>query len=83
MAVLSDYIAKVRFKSQKFSAIASQTVFTLSTVSINNGDPEYAIVMINGKKQPPDAYTVNSSTQITTSEGLELNDVLEVIVTGY
>lgn len=83
MAVLSDYMAKVKLKSEKLTSIASQTVFTLSTVTIRNSDPDCAFIVINGKKQPQDAYTVDSTTQITLSEGLEVGDVVEVTVTGY
>ncbi len=83
MSQLSQFLARVKLKSEKLTSTASQTIFTLSSVTIPGPDQESLLVIINGKKQPLDAYTVDSSTQITISEGLEAGDIVEVIVTSY
>ena len=70
----------IKLRSEKLTSTETQSVFTLSSLTIPNSDPLRVMVNINGKKQPTDAYTVDSTTQITLSESLELNDIVEVIV---
>lgn len=82
MSVIEQFMMPIKFKSERIVSSAGQSVFTLITVSIPNGDSEQAIVIINGNRQPQDAYTVDSSSQITMSESLELNDLVEIVVIG-
>lgn len=82
MSSVDQFMIPIKFKSQEFTAIASQSVFTLTTVTIPNADIENCRLNINGKTQPDTAYTVDSTTQITTSEPLEAGDFVEVVVIG-
>lgn len=83
MSSVLDFMLKPKLKSQVFSATASQTVFTLTSISIPDTDQEKSILIVNGKTQPYGAYTVDSSTQITISEGLEAGDHVEVKIPSY
>lgn len=83
MSSVVDFMIKPKLKSQTFSATASQTIFTLTTISIPNADQEKSILIINGRTQPYGAYTVDNATQITISEGLEVGDHVEVKIPSY
>lgn len=80
MSNIRDFYPPVTLQRQKFTASASQTIFTLTTISIPNSDPERVIVSINGREQPEDAYTVDSTTQITLSEAMEGTEIINVSV---
>ena len=83
MSSVVDFMIPVKLKSEEQSSTASQSVFTLVSISIPDADEDRLIVNIAGKKQPKTAYTVDSSTQVTMSESLELNDLVEFIVPSY
>ena len=83
MSSVLDFMLKPKFKSQVFSATASQTIFTLTTIAIPDADQEKSMFIVNGKEQPYSAYTVDSATQVTASEGLEAGDHVEVKVVSY
>jgi hypothetical protein len=80
MSFVNQFMIPIKLRSEKLTSTADQSVFTLSSITIPNSDPLRVMVNINGKKQPTDAYTINSSTQVTMSENLELNDIVEIIV---
>lgn len=80
MSLVNQFMIPIKLRSEKLTSTETQSVFTLSSLTIPNSDPLRVMVNINGKKQPTDAYTVDSTTQITLSESLELNDIVEVIV---
>ena len=80
MSLVNQFMIPIKLRSEKLTSTETQSVFTLSSLTIPNSDPLRVMVNINGKKQPTDTYTINSTTQITLSESLELNDIVEVIV---
>ena len=80
MSSVNQFMIPIKLRSEKLTSTETQSVFTLSSLTIPNSDPLRVMVNINGKKQPTDTYTINSTTQITLSESLELNDIVEVIV---
>ena len=80
MSSVNQFMIQIKLRSEKLTSTETQSVFTLSSLTIPNSDPLRVMVNINGKKQPTDTYTINSTTQITLSESLELNDIVEVIV---
>lgn len=83
MSNIIDFLTPVRFKSQALTATASQTVFTLTTITMPNSDQERTFLTVNGIKQPYSAYTVDSTTQFTLSEGAEVGDVVEMTVPSF
>lgn len=83
MSSVVDFMIKPKLKSQVFTATASQSVFTLTTITIPDADQEKSILIINGKEQPYSSYTVDSSTQITVSGGVELDDHVELKIVSY
>lgn len=80
MSSVRDFFLPVRLNRQKFTASASQTVVTLTSISIPASDPTRVLVSINGREQPEDAYDVDSSTQITLSEAMEGGEIISVTV---
>jgi hypothetical protein len=72
----------IKRRSEEITATGGESVITLSTITIPGADSERAVVSVNGKLQPQTSYTVDSATQITLSENLELNDLVEVFVFG-
>lgn len=80
MSLVNQFMIPIKLRSEKLTSTETQSVFTLSSLTIPNSDSTRVMVNINGKKQPTDAYTINSTTQITLSESLELNDIVEVII---
>jgi hypothetical protein len=83
MSNVLDFMLKPKFKSQVFTATAGQTVFVLTTITIPDADQEKSILIVNGKEQPYSAYTINSSTQFSIPEGVELNDHVELKIVSY
>lgn len=83
MSLVQQFMIRPKLKSQVFTATAGQTIFTLTTIDIPNSDSERCILLIQGKVQPSSAYTVDSTTQITLSEGVEDGDHVEVRVPSY
>jgi len=82
MSNVRDFYVPVKFRNQKFTATASQTIFNLTTISVPNSDSERLMVTIDGQKQPVDAYTINSPTQVTISVAMEGGEEVEFIVPG-
>lgn len=83
MSSVADFMLPIRLRPEEQSASAGQTIFTLTTIEIPGADEDRVIININGKKQPKTSFTVNSSTQVTMSEALELNDLVEFIIPSY
>lgn len=83
MSTAAQFKTPVRFRSEEITIASVTAVVTLSVLEIPNADEDRAIVHINAKKQPKTAYTVDSSTQITFSENLEIGDFVEVTIPGY
>lgn len=83
MSSVLDFMIKPKFKSQVFTATASQSVFVLTTVEIPDSDQEKTILIVNGKEQPYSSYTVNSTTQFSIPEGVELDDHVELKIVTY
>ena len=81
MSSVVDFMIKPKLRSQ--TATASQTIITLTSISVPGADQEKSILIINGKEQPYGAYTVDSSTQITIPDGLESGDHVEVKIPSY
>ena len=67
------------FRKETQTALASQTVFTVTTVEWVPGI-DNLVVFVNGAMQGPGLYTVNSSTQITFDTGLSENDRVDFVV---
>ena len=82
MSSIEQFMIPIRFKSERITATAAQSVFNLVSIVLPSTDPQDSIVIINGKRQPQDAYTINTTTQVTMSEALELNDLVEIIIVG-
>lgn len=80
MSFVNQFMIPIKLVSEKLTSTDNQSVFNLSSLTIPNSDPTRVMVNINGKKQPTDAYTINSTSQLTMSENLELNDIVEVII---
>lgn len=82
MSLYSEFLPKLRAKTEEQSATASQTVFNLSTLSYEVGSGDL-VVVINGKTQPRTSYTETSSTVVTLSEGLESGDLVQFKKPSY
>lgn len=80
MSVVQQFMIPIKFKPEVITATAGQTIFNLSTITITSSDPDRVLVLINGRKQLQNAFTVASPTQIVMSEGLEVGDEFEVII---
>ena len=80
MSTIEQFLLPVKFKTQEFTATAAQTIITLTTISIPGADSERVRLYINGRRQASSAYSVDSTTQLTTSEGMEAGDLIEVEV---
>jgi len=80
MSTIEQFMIPIFWKTEEITATADQDTFNLTTISIPGSSKERVKIRVNGKKQPDTAYTINSSTQLVTSEPLELNDLLEVEV---
>jgi hypothetical protein len=83
MSNLRDFLAPCRYNEETLTATAGQTVLTLSSISIPGGNTRRVLLFINGTRQNVGAYTVDSPTQITVSEALELNDKVIVTVSSF
>lgn len=66
------------FNSEKFTATEGQTVFTLTNGSYEVGKKRLK-VFIQGVKQASDAFTEDSSTQFTLSEGVAVGEIVEAV----
>lgn len=82
MSVINQFMVKIKYDQEVFTGTAAQTVLTLSTISIPDSDINQSTVIVNGSTQPKSAYTVDSATQITLSEGVEAGDIVAVVVIG-
>ena len=83
MSEVTDFMIPVRLRREKQTAISSQTIVTLSSITIPNADSDRVILSIQGRQQTTDAYIVDSSTQITLSEAMEGGEIIEVIVPSF
>lgn len=80
-AALNNLDEFTGYSVETLTATAGQTTFTLTnayTLGINS-----MRVYINGVYQPPSAYSEDTTTQITFSEGLDVNDEVSVVVSAF
>jgi len=70
----------IKLKKENQTATAGQTVFTASTMFWNTAAGyDNLMVFVNGVMQGPSTYTVNSTTQITFSTGLDAGDRVDLV----
>ena len=67
-----------RYDSEEQTATASQTVFTLTSISYEPGVNNLS-VYINGVRQAPSAYTETSGAVVTFSSGLTAGDLVQFV----
>lgn len=83
---LSDAVTKsyvdtregARYDSEEQTATASQTVFTLTSISYEPGVNNLS-VYINGVRQAPSAYTETSGSVVTFTSGLTAGDLVQFV----
>ena len=67
-----------RYDSEEQTATASQTVFTLTSISYEPGIGNLS-VYINGVRQAPSAYTETSGSVVTFTSGLTAGDLVQFV----
>lgn len=67
-------------KKENLTATDGQTVFTASSIFWNAApNNDNLLVFINGIMQGPSTYTINSTTQLTFSAGLDAGDRVDLV----
>lgn len=75
----SGALNPIGFQVEKVTATAGQTVVNFSSITYTVGGSTL-MVFINGVYQDPSSYTETDEDTITLSAGMDLNDVLSVVV---
>lgn len=83
MSEVADFLIPVKLKTEEQTAAVSQSVFTLSSITVPNADTDRLIVAITGVKQPKSSYTVDSTSQVTMDDALEGGELVEFTVPSY